>query len=157
MVCYFIIRFQATLIATKLQLLLKAWYSRLGPVFQKGASSLDHDKVALLLGKMFNQVHKRYTNYVLSKKPSEITLKYTVDRLNKLFSKKKTQVALCPILPLSKAQMVQVHQSNTVPALKWVSFKIIKQWNTDSLTKGNFIQWGYSLQTNCNYKNIANN
>ncbi|XP_059217666.1 uncharacterized protein K02A2.6-like [Stomoxys calcitrans] len=75
-------------------LIFQAWYNRFVHVFEKEASSLEeHDKVALLWRKMSNQVHERFTNYVLPKKPTEISLSDTVYRLNKLFGETETQVA----------------------------------------------------------------
>lgn len=63
-------------------------------VFEKEANTLEnHDKVTLLWRKMPNQVHERFFNYVLPMKPVDMTLKDTVDKLNKLFGKAKTQVS----------------------------------------------------------------
>ncbi|XP_037811634.1 uncharacterized protein K02A2.6-like [Lucilia sericata] len=42
---------------------------------------------------MSDRVHERFKNYVLPKKPSEMTLKATVEKLNKLFGKVDTEVS----------------------------------------------------------------
>ncbi|XP_073811850.1 uncharacterized protein [Musca autumnalis] len=75
-------------------LIFQAWYNRYQHVFEKEAQSLDdHDKVALLWRKMSNSVHERFRNYVLPKNPTEMSLKDTLEKLNKLFGKVETQVS----------------------------------------------------------------
>ena len=54
---------------------------------------MEADKVALLWRKMNNIVHKRFKNYVLPEKPSEMTLQDTVTKLKKLFGRKETLVS----------------------------------------------------------------
>ena len=74
-------------------LIFQAWYNRYVHVFEKEANTLvDNDKVALLWRKMSNQVHERFSNYILPKKPVDMTLKDAVEKVNKLFGEAETQV-----------------------------------------------------------------
>lgn len=75
-------------------LVFQAWYTRYTHVFERDASTMQEtDKVALLWRKMSNHVHERFRNYVLPKQPSEMSLRDTVDKLNKLFGKVETEVS----------------------------------------------------------------
>lgn len=75
-------------------LIFQAWYNRYVHVFEREAITLEEqDRVALLWRKMSDRIHERFKNYVLPQKPSEMTLKETVETLNKLFGRIHTEVS----------------------------------------------------------------
>ncbi|XP_073841558.1 uncharacterized protein [Musca autumnalis] len=94
-------------------LIFQAWYNRYQHVFEKEAQSLDdHDKVALLWRKMSNSVHERFRNYVLPKNPTEMSLKDTLEKLNKLFGEDYKEYAgrvnlQCELFKLNEMQVDQ--------------------------------------------------
>lgn len=66
----------------------EAWFSRYQDLFELDCNKLeDGEKVRLLLRKLNTVEHERYVNYILPKKPREITFEETVKSLKKLFGR----------------------------------------------------------------------
>ena len=70
------------------------WFSRYEDLFEKDASKLEDDaKVRLLLRKLGQAEHERYTSCVLPRKPKDFNFMETVSTLKSLFGSRESEVS----------------------------------------------------------------
>uniref|UniRef100_A0A182Y229 DUF7083 domain-containing protein n=1 Tax=Anopheles stephensi TaxID=30069 RepID=A0A182Y229_ANOST len=70
------------------------WFSRYEDLFEKDASKLEDDaKVRLLLRRLGQAEHERYTSYVLPRKPKDFSFAETVSTLKGLFGSRESGVS----------------------------------------------------------------